>query len=90
MFTAYMQQMQYLEDGLLDDLRVNGGHTVYGLAAHNSQISHVHQPAHMWQLKDVVMSAEACEHMMTARHTNGIFIETSRGSIPAVICDMPN
>ena len=34
----------HLEDGLLDDLRVDVGHTIDSLAANHSQVGHVHQP----------------------------------------------
>ena len=34
-----------LEDGVLDDLGVDGGHAVDRLAPHHCQVRHVHQPA---------------------------------------------
>ena len=49
--SAGRDKVHYLEDGLLDDLRVDVGHTIDSLAANHSQVCHVHQPTQHKQPK---------------------------------------
>jgi hypothetical protein len=36
---------EVLEDGVLDDVAVNGSHAVHSVAGSNSQVRHAHKPA---------------------------------------------
>ena len=75
---AELATKTYLEDGLLDDLRVDGGHTIGGLAANHSHESHVHQPALNQCISNNCYWSISCHHNVMTAHENIILHDCSR------------